>query len=142
MAWWAGSIAFSVVVMKVAGRLPAHEGIVTMQSINTAAQTPWFMAALFGTGLASIVLGISALFRLDEPASVYQLVGGSLYLVGLVVTIVHHVPRNEALPLVDPRAADAGGYWLRYLADWTAWNHLRTAVSVAAAATLATSLRF
>ena len=113
-----------------------------MQAINTAAPTPWFMAALFGTALASVALGVSALLTLDGPASMYQLVGCTLYVIGLLVTIVYHVPRNEALAGLDPHASDAGGHWRRYVADWTAWNHLRTALSVAAAATLATSLRF
>ncbi len=133
--------AFSAFVMKALGRLPSREGIVAMQSINTAAPTPWFMTALFGTAAASVALGVSALFRPDEPASRYHLVGSTLYVVGLLVTILYHVPRNVALATVDPNAPDAGGYWLRYIAGWTAWNHVRTALSVAAAATLATSLR-
>lgn len=58
------------------------------------------------------------------------------------MTIVCHVPRNEALARLDSNAPDAGADWHRYVTGWTAWNHLRTGVSAAAAATLAASLRF
>jgi uncharacterized membrane protein len=37
-----------------------------------------------------------------------------------------NVPRNNALAGVDPAGADAADYWPRYLAEWTAWNHVRT----------------
>ena len=132
--------AFSSFVMKALGRLPSPEGIAAMQAINGAAPTPWFMAALLGTAMASVALGISALLRLDEPHAAYQLAGSVVYLVGLLVTIGYHIPRNEALAAVDPHAADAGGHWRRYVAEWTAGNHVRAALSVAAAASLTTSL--
>lgn len=132
--------AFSTFVMKALGRLPAPEGIVAMQSINTAAPTPWLMAALIGTGLCSVALATCSLFRLDEPASVYSLAGGSLYVAGLLVTAVYHVPRNETMATVDPHHPEAAGDWLLYVSHWTAWNHLRTALSLAASATLTTSL--
>jgi uncharacterized membrane protein len=132
---------FSVFVMKALDRLPPSKGIPAMQSINTAAPTPWFMAALFGTGLACVALAISALFRLDEPDAVYHLVGGALYLVTIVLTIVFHIPRNDALAIVDPDSTDGASYWSYYLPAWTTWNHVRTFASVAAAAALTVSLR-
>jgi uncharacterized membrane protein len=133
--------AFSVFVMKALGRLPPAKGIAAMQSINTAAPTPWFMAALFGTGLACVALAGSALFRMDEPDAVYHLVGGVLYLVAIVLTIVYHVPRNDALALVDPDSVDAASHWDHYLSAWTAWNHVRTISSIAAAGALTIALR-
>jgi uncharacterized membrane protein len=48
--------AFSAFVMKALSRLPAAQGIAAMQSINVAAITPLFMAALFGTAVACLVL--------------------------------------------------------------------------------------
>jgi uncharacterized membrane protein len=133
--------AFSVFVMKALGRLPPSKGISAMQSINTAAPAPWFMAALFGTGLACVALAISALFRLDEPDAVFLLVGGALYLVTIVLTIVFHIPRNDALAIVDPDSTDGASYWSYYLSAWTTWNHARTISSVAAAAALTVALR-
>jgi uncharacterized membrane protein len=71
----------------------------------------------------------------------YLLVGSLLYLVGTVLlTIAYHVPRNDALARVEPHSADAESHWVRYLSGWTAWNHVRAAASIAAAATLTIAL--
>jgi uncharacterized membrane protein len=41
----------------------------------------------------------------------YLLVGSAPYLVGtILLTIVYHVPRNEALANMEPRGADAEIY--------------------------------
>ncbi len=133
--------AFSVFVMQALGRLPPAKGIAAMQAINAAAPTPLFMAALLGTGLTCVTLAGSALFRMDEPDAVYHLVGGLLYLVAIVLTIVYHVPRNDALAAIDPNGADAASHWSRYQTGWTAWNHVRTIASIAAAGTLTVALR-
>jgi uncharacterized membrane protein len=132
---------FSVFVMKALDRLPPSKGISAMQSINTAAPTPWFMVALFGTGLACVTLAISALFRLDQPDAVYHLVGGALYVVTIVLTIVYHIPRNDALAIVDPDSTDGASYWSYYVSAWTTWNHVRTIASIAAAGALTIGLR-
>ena len=133
--------AFSAFVMKALGRLPPNKGIAAMQSINTAAPTPWFMAALFGTALACVTLAVGALFRIDEPDAVYHLVGGLLYVAVIVLTIVYHIPRNDALAAVDPDSADGASYWSYYVSAWTAWNHVRAILSIAAAGTLTIALR-
>ncbi len=133
--------AFSVFVMKALGRLPSTKGIAAMQSINTAAPTPLFMVALLGTGLACLTLAGSALFRMDEPDAVYHLVGGVLYIVVIVLTVVYHIPRNDALAAVDPNSVEAESMWSHYLSAWTAWNHVRTICSIAAAGTLIVALR-
>ena len=133
--------AFSAFVMKALARLPAEQGITAMQAINVAAVTFAFMAALFGTALACGALALWALFAWDERFAPYLLVGSALYLVGtILLTIVYHVPRNETLATMEPRGADAESYWRRYLSGWAAWNHVRAAASLAAAATLAVAL--
>ena len=134
--------AFSSFVMKALARLqPAQEGVGAMQAINVAAVTPAFMAALFGTAVACGVLAVWALFAWDERFAPYLLVGSLLYLVGtIVLTIAYHVPRNDALARVEPHSADAESHWTRYLSGWTAWNHVRAAAALAAAATLTIAL--
>jgi uncharacterized membrane protein len=65
-----------------------------------------------------------------------------LYLAGTIgMTMGFHVPRNNTLAKVDPAGADAAGPWTRYLAEWTAGNHLRTAAALAAAAALTVALQ-
>lgn len=132
---------FSTFVMKGLARLPPAQGIVAMQSINITAITPPFMLALFGTALPCAALVVASLFMRDEPFTVFLLVGGALYLVGpVLLTIAYHVPRNDGLARVEPDGADAVSHWNRYLTTWTAWNHVRTAMSVAAATALIIAL--
>ena len=133
--------AFSSFVMKALARLQPAQGVVAMQAINVAVVTPAFMAALFGTAVACGVLAVWALFAWDERFAPYLLVGSLLYLVGTILpTIAYHVPRNDALARVEPHSADAESHWARYLSGWTAWNHVRAAAAMAAAATLTIAL--
>ncbi len=72
---------------------------------------------------------------------VYLLVGGALYLVGsLLVTVAFNVPKNEALAARAPTDSNAASLWADYLSAWTAWNHVRTVGSLAAAASLTIGL--
>jgi len=133
--------AFSVFVMKALARLPSAQGIAAMQSINVVVINPLFMAALFGTAVACVLLGASSLLMWQKPGSVYPLVGSLLYLLGtILVTIVFNVPRNDALAAVDPASAEGTRLWVDYVASWTAWNHVRTAAALAAAASLTLGL--
>ena len=133
--------AFSSFVMPGLARLPAPRGVAAMQSINATAITPAFMLALFGTAVACAALAVWALFRLDEDFAAFLLVGAGLYLIGTIwVTMAANVPRNNALAAVEPSAAEAERVWTRYVAEWTAWNHLRTAAALAAAASLTIAL--
>jgi uncharacterized membrane protein len=133
--------AFSAFVMKALARLPPGEGIAAMQSINVVVLNPWFLTAFFGTAAACVLAVIVSLLRWDEPRTAYLLVGGILYLVGtLLVTIVFNVPRNEALAAVGPTDPAAASLWIRYVTGWTAWNHVRTAAALAAAASFSLAL--
>ncbi|UUZ68247.1 DUF1772 domain-containing protein [Polaromonas sp. P2-4] len=133
--------AFSAFVMKALARLPPGQGIAAMQSINVAVLNPWFMAAFMGTAVACALALIASLLRWHEPGAVYLFAGSTLYLVGcLLVTIVFNVPKNEALALVVPATPDGASLWAGYVSSWTAWNHVRTAASLAAAVSLTIAL--
>jgi uncharacterized membrane protein len=133
--------AFSAFVTKALARLPAAQGIAAMQSINVAAINPWFMTALFGTAAACVLLVVSALVSWHRPGAVYLLVGSLLYLVGaILVTIVCNVPRNDALAAVEAASADGPRLWAQFVDSWTAWNHVRAAAALAAAASLTMGL--
>lgn len=134
--------AFSTFVMKALARLPAAQGIAAMQSINIVVVNPVFLGAFLGTAVACLALVAASLSRWSEPRTAFLLVGGLLYLVGaLLVTIVCNVPRNDALAALDPNSAEAATLWVRYVAGWTAWNHVRGVAALAAAACLMLSLR-
>jgi uncharacterized membrane protein len=127
--------AFSAFVMAALGRLPPDQGVSAMQAINVAVLNPWFLAAFFGTAAACAVLAIAVFFRWSEPGAILPLAGSLLYLVGtILVTLRLNVPLNDALAAARPEDAESAVLWKRYLTEWTAWNHLRTAASLAAAA--------
>ena len=112
-----------------------------MQSINTVVINPLFLTVFLGTAAACLLLIVSSLLRWHEPGAAYLLVGSLLYLAGtILVTIICNVPRNDALAAVDPSTADAARLWADYITSWTAWNHVRTAAALAAAAALTIAL--
>lgn len=133
--------AFSTFVMKALARLPAAQGIAAMRSINVVVINPWFMAPFFGTGAACVALAIWALARWEAPGAEYRLAGGLLYVVGTIgVTMAFNVPRNNALTRVDPASNEGARLWAAYVTGWTAWNHVRTAAALLAAALLTITL--
>ena len=133
--------AFSAFVMRALARLHPGEGMAAMQSINVAAINPLFLGAFLGTAVACALASISSLMRWNDPGAAYTLIGSALYLVGsFLVTVVFNVPRNEALASVAPADPDSADRWAAYLTSWTAWNHVRAAAALAAAASLTIAL--
>jgi uncharacterized membrane protein len=133
--------AFSTFVMKALDRLPAPQSISAMQAINKAAPNGWFMTALFGTAFACVAIGIAAIVRWGKPGATYLLIGSAIYMIAIVLTIAYHVPRNNVLASVDPNSVDSLRHWAAYSPAWTAWNHVRTISSIAAATLLTIGLR-
>lgn len=134
--------AFSVAVMPALARRPAAEGMAAMQSINIAIIHPVFLTVFLGTAAGCALVMVAALWRWHDPGSVYALVGGALYLLGsLLVTVLCNVPRNEALASVALTDPEGATLWADYLSTWTAWNHVRAATALAAAAALTLALR-
>lgn len=123
--------AFSTFVMPALARLQTTQGIAAMQSLNITAINPLFMLALFGTAVACLFLGVSALLKWHQPAAAYLLVSSLLYLFGAVgVTSAFNVPLNDALAIIKPDSAEGTTLWARFLTDWTFWNHIRTVAAL------------
>jgi len=126
-------VAFSTLVMRALGRLPAPQGILAMQEINRAALTPAFMVLFLGTTLLCGLLTVSFLVW-GSGSALLLLAGGVTFLVGAFgLTAGYHVPRNNALDALDPSRADAVSRWTSYLRGWNRWNHVRGCASLAAA---------
>jgi uncharacterized membrane protein len=133
--------AFSTFVMPALKRLPPAHGIAAMQSINKLAVTPAFMTALFGTAVACLGLVAWAVIWSGERPAALVLAGSVLYIVGTIgVTIACNVPLNDRLATLRPQGADAAGRWAEYATKWSAWNHVRAAAALVAAATLTIAL--
>jgi uncharacterized membrane protein len=126
---------FSSFVMKALGRLPAEQGIAAMQSINVGAVTSWFLAAFLGTAALCVGTIILSVRQWSAPGAGFLIAGALSYLVGtFFVTMVFNVPMNNALAALAPDDPHRAEYWARYLANWTAWNHVRTLTSLIGAA--------
>ena len=134
--------AFSTTVMKALTRVPELQGLAAMQAINVVVINPLVMLALFGTGVACAVLVVASFVEWGEAYAVYLLLGGLLYIAGVVVlTFAYHVPRNDAMAALDPEDATSASHWTRYARTWTAWNHVRTVAPLASATLLTIALR-
>lgn len=124
---------FSTIVMPSLEQRSPAEGIGTMQTINVVIVNPLFLLIFLGTAAASLALVIVGVASPDRGSHLPAIVAGSLYLIGSIgVTAVANVPRNDALDALDPTGAGSADAWLRYLSEWTTWNHVRTLSCVAA----------
>jgi uncharacterized membrane protein len=133
--------AFSNFIMKALSRVPAAEGIRVMQSINVTVLNKWFLGVFLGTAAGCVLTVVLSVAAWHAPSSALRLGGGISYLVGsLGVTRAFNIPRNEVFVRADPDSATAAELWSRYLAEWTAWNHVRAIASVVAAASLTAAL--
>jgi uncharacterized membrane protein len=125
--------AFSSFVMKALLRLAPAEGVRAMQSINVVVINPSFLGVFLGTAVLCTVLGVGSVVAWDG----LRLAGCVLYVAGtFVVTMLFNVPRNNALEKLDPEIEGAAEHWARYAREWTAYNHVRTAAALLAAALL------
>jgi uncharacterized membrane protein len=125
--------AFSTFVMAGLGRIAPEQGIAAMNSINVTVINPWFMAVFLGTPVLSVILIIMALFKWSEPGSLLIIAASLIYIAGsLLVTMIFNVPLNDALAAATPASSEGAALWARYLKEWTWWNHVRTALPLAA----------
>lgn len=129
--------AFSVFVMPALAARPAPEAIAAMQSINVKAVGVGLMGAMFGTAILSLATLVVGIADSGEDYAVYLIVGALIYLLGSIgVTMAFNVPRNNELALQDVDSPAAAEVWQQYLVGWTAWNHVRTVATLAAAVVL------
>lgn len=134
--------AFSTFVMRGLAALPPAQGVAAMNSINKAAVRPPFMAVFLGTAVLAAVIAVVTFVLWPGEAAVELLLGSALYLIGSFgVTVAANVPRNTALLAVEPGSAQAADRWTAYVREWTAWNHVRTITSAAAAVAYVLALR-
>ena len=122
-------------------QLAPPEGVAAMQRINVVVINPLFLSVFMGTAaLSAACIGL-ALLRWHDSGAAWRLAAGLLYLAGCFgVTMAFNVPRNDALAALRREGAEAAAYWPRYVAEWTRWNHVRTAAALAGAACAAVAL--
>jgi uncharacterized membrane protein len=125
--------AFSTFIMTSFARIAPAAGIAAMNAINIDIVKSVFMPLFFGTTLAAAVLAGLALFRWGSLGSMAVLIGGVIYVIGMLgTTLIFNVPLNDALATVDPSSREGANVWARYVQDWTFWNHVRLTASIVA----------
>jgi uncharacterized membrane protein len=132
---------FSNTIMAALGRLPPPTGIAAMQSINATILNPVFFLVFFGTSVLCAGLIVAAILNLSQNWALPLVAGALCYLVGsLLLTMVCNVPLNNRLAGAGAGSREAAKIWAEYLQIWTAWNHLRTALCLAATGLLTWAL--
>lgn len=130
-------LGFSCLVLPALRRVPTSVAVQAMQVINLAApRSVVLMVPLVGSAVGSAVVGVHALVTSPSAPTPLVVLGSVLGLAVLGITAIYHVPRNNALALVDPTSTTATTAWAQYAASWTAWNHVRSVAGLAAAAVL------
>jgi uncharacterized membrane protein len=130
---------FSSFIMRALGRIPPEQGVAAMNSINLVVITPSFMLAFAGTALLCLLLAAGSYVWWDHASAKLVLFAALLYLVGCFgLTMALNQPMNLELAALQPVQAIA--YWPEYVATWTAWNHVRTAAPLLAAALFVAAL--
>ncbi|MFE9625968.1 DUF1772 domain-containing protein [Streptomyces sp. NPDC006527] len=125
---------FSTFVMRGLASLPPAQGVAAMNAINVSAVTPAFMLVFVGSAVVCAVIAVVTFVLWPDEGTAELLVGSALYLFGSFgVTVIANVPRNDALLKLAPGTSEAARYWPTYVREWTAWNHVRTVASAAAA---------
>jgi uncharacterized membrane protein len=139
-------LIFSIAIMPALNRLAPAEGIRAMQKINVVIVNPLFMLVFLGTAIVSIALVVMTIVRRNGDNGstanhVYLIAGAVLYVVGsIVVTVAFNIPRNDSLDALDPTAVGAAEAWSSYVREWTAWNHVRTLLTLASTASFILAL--
>ena len=127
--------AFSNTVMPgfdITNPISAIEG---MQGINTVVRNPVFFVTFFLTPVFALAAAICAFISGRRRAAVLAGIAVVIYLSGaFLVTILHHIPLNEALAVVDARAlgGEAASVWIAYSSEWTPMNTVRACASAVA----------
>ena len=125
-------------VMPAVRDLPDDVAVTTFAALDRRIVNPWFMATAF---VGAPLLAAAALLAASPTQRPWVGAALVLHLVGTVVTVRVHLPRNDALKAAAAAGDDAAA--ARPLLDeptWVRWNLVRVVVSVAATALIATAL--
>ena len=131
--------AFSNFVMRALADLPSDKGMFAMQRINETIINPIFMMFFLGTPILCSVIVFTSGQNINEPGSLYLLIGALAYLIGpFGITMLFNVPLNNLLARTD--MSEANEIWPMYQEKWQRWNHIRTYIGVISIIFMATGL--
>ena len=103
--------------------------ISAMQAMNASVRNAVFAPAFFGTSIVLLITTVTLRASHQSAASLWFGIATLLVaLLGVVLTMVVHVPMNEALAdIAVPEDIDAAAaIWEDYSPRWQFWNQMRT----------------
>lgn len=124
---------FSFCVMGALNAQPPASAIATMNTINTMIVNPPFMLFFMGTPIVCAVLLSTAVKEgIDSSLDSTLTAAGALTLLlgEFLLTVMVHVPKNNALAAHVVGSSTDAVVWARYYTPWTAWNHVRMLASM------------
>jgi uncharacterized membrane protein len=134
--------AFSTFIMASFASVSTENGVAAMNAINRVILRSWFMPVFMGMVVVSAVLVVLAIRQWSAGPGSLIIAGAALYILATFVsTILFNVPLNDRLAAFHGNEAAAADVWVTYLRDWTFWNHIRTAASLAASVAFMAAIR-
>ena len=131
--------AFSNFIMRALADLPSDKGMFAMQRINETIINPIFLVLFLGTPILCSVIAVNSGLKINEPGSLFLLVGALAYLIGpFGITVLFNVPLNNLLARAD--LSESNEIWPMYQKKWQRWNHIRTYIGVASVVFMAIGL--
>ena len=135
---------FSVCVMTALNEQPAASALSTMNKINAVIVNPPFLLVFIGTPLVcALLLGVCVREGVGASLDNKLAVTGALVLLlgEFLLTLVVHIPKNDALAAHTPGSRSDSAVWADYYASWTAWNHIRMLASMATVVCMSSALQ-
>ena len=119
--------------MRALARVPSHDGIAAMQSINVVVLNPSFLGVFMGTTVMSGLVAALSVQGWGTPSAPLFLAGALLYIVGtFLLTGFGNVPLNIELAAISATDPKAISVWENYLDRWTLLNTIRTVAAAGA----------
>ena len=135
-------LAFSSTIMPALAGLPDRVLVTVMQTVNRVIVRPGFALLFFGAPLAALATAVLVpLAGAPAPLVALAVVGAALQVASIVLTVVVHLPRNDALDRADPDdAGDVARAREAFERPWTRAHRVRTAVTTVGALALVAGL--
>ena len=135
---------FSVCVMRALNAQSPTSAISAMNAINTEIINPPFLLVFIGTPLVcAFLLGMCVREGIGASLDNKLTASGALALLlgEFLLTLVVHIPKNDALAAHTPGSRSDSAVWVEFYTSWTAWNHVRMLASMIAVVCMSSALQ-
>ena len=135
-------LAFSLTIMPALAGLPDRVLVTVMQTVNRVIVRSAFALLFVGAPLTAVATAaLASLAGASAPLVVLAVAGATLQVASMVLTVVVHLPRNDAPDRADPDdAGDVARAREAFERPWTRAHRVRTAVTTVGALALVAGL--